>query len=416
VYAGELTITVEGVEHLVSGHLELRVQPETALTVHVTGQDPWPWENLDGALGPHPPTVRLPPGNPLEPPSLGQKPHPSPGATWSETFRTNMIVAGDLAEATKLVLHVCGELTNHPLPLIDVPNGRQGQLSLSLPGWELRLAAAEPHTANGFRFVVEATPTSATMADEDAFRLQRQVFVLLSLVTEREIGVGPVVGLDLDDRVKWAAWGAPRFRTGRPGVRWCPEHLVADALPVLVNSYATITADPAFELVLDRAVNHLLVANGSEPLDIRIPVACSGLELLGWAVLQREQSVDPRELHNAGIVAQRLLQWAGIPVEPQRFPALAARRDRLKKTHWAAADIIFNVRNKLVHPPRRLDEPEWPTHDELLEAWQVVTWYLELAILRVLGYEGEYSSRLSLGRSVWETEPVPWSRSGLPRS
>jgi hypothetical protein len=52
--------------------------------------------------------------NPLEPPSLGQKPHPSPGATWSETFRTNMIVAGDLAEATKLALHVCGELANHP--------------------------------------------------------------------------------------------------------------------------------------------------------------------------------------------------------------------------------------------------------------------------------------------------------------
>jgi hypothetical protein len=142
--------------------------------------------------------------------------------------------------------------------------------------------------------------------------------------------------------------------------------------------------DPAFELVFDRAVNHLPVANGSEPLDIRIPVACSGLEMLAWAVLQREQSVDPRELYNAGMVAQRLLQWAGIPVEPRTFPALAARRDRLHETDWAAADVVFNVRNKLVHPPRRLNEPEWPTHDELLEAWQLVTWYLELAILRAL--------------------------------
>lgn len=70
--------------------------------------------------------------------------------------------------------------------------------------------------------------------------------------------------------------------------------------------------------------------------------------------------------------------------------------------------MIFDVRNDLVHPPRRLSDPEWPTSDELLEAWQLATWYLELVILRVLGYNGEYVNRLQLHGWAGQTEQVPW--------
>ena len=62
-------------------------------------------------------------------------------------------------------------------------------------------------------------------------------------------------------------------------------------------------------------------------------------------------------------------------------------------------------------PPKRIDEPEWPDRDQLLETWQLATWYLELALLRLLGYEGEYLSRLQLGGSDLDTETVPWSTS-----
>jgi hypothetical protein len=107
-----------------------------------------------------------------------------------------------------------------------------------------------------------------------------------------------------------------------------------------------------------------------------------------------------------------LLQWAGIPVElPTQFGALAARRGRLGQPDFAGPEVLFDVRNNLVHPPRRIEEPEWPHHDELLEAWQLATWYLELAVIRLLGYEGEYVSRLRLGGWDLDTEPVPWSTS-----
>jgi hypothetical protein len=105
-----------------------------------------------------------------------------------------------------------------------------------------------------------------------------------------------------------------------------------------------------------------------------------------------------------------LLQWADIPVAlPDHFGALAGRRARIGQPDWAAPELVFNVRNALVHPPKKIEEPEWPDDEELFEAWQLATWSLELAIVRLLGYDGTYTSRLRLNQpDVGNDEPVPW--------
>ncbi|MDX6708811.1 MAG: hypothetical protein QOI48_4657 [Solirubrobacteraceae bacterium] len=54
---------------------------------------------------------------------------------------------------------------------------------------------------------------------------------------------------------------------------------------------------------------------------------------------------------------------------------------------------------------------EWPSSAELKESWQLANWYLELAVLRELDYEGKYWSRLRLGRQAADLEPVPWAGS-----
>lgn len=40
---------------------------------------------------------------------------------------------------------------------------------------------------------------------------------------------------------------------------------------------------------------------------------------------------------------------------------------------------------------------------------QLATWYLELVLLHTFGYAGQYWSRLRLGTSIWELNPVPWA-------
>jgi hypothetical protein len=247
----------------------------------------------------------------------------------------------------------------------------------------------------------------------DVEKLHRRLFFLLSLIASREVGVGPVCGVDGAEGVIWLDCGPLRVRPGPPGVRWCPNVRVSSALPKLAEGFAAVSADEAMERVLHRAINHLLAASGQEVLDVRIPVACAGLELLGWAILQRQDwlGTDALSKLSAGTITRLLLQWASVPVAiPDHFTALAARRSRISQASWAAPEVLFNVRNALVHPPKRLDEPEWPSSDELVESWQLATWYLELVLLRLLEYDGDYWSRLRLNRSANEVEPVPWAR------
>lgn len=102
---------------------------------------------------------------------------------------------------------------------------------------------------------------------------------------------------------------------------------------------------------------------------------------------------------------------AGMGVAEREPDGGCAHRASLGQPDWTAPEVVFNVRNALVHPPKRLDEPEWPSEDELFEAWQLATWCLELAIVGLLGYEGTYMSRLRLNQpGVGHDASVPWSQ------
>jgi hypothetical protein len=164
-------------------------------------------------------------------------------------------------------------------------------------------------------------------------------------------------------------------------------------------------------VVVGRAIEHLLAGDGNEALDVRVPVACAGIEMLGWAILQRHGWADKDVLEkmSAAAMARLLLRWAGVPATiPDGFDALAARRDS-RHRGGGGPEVLLGVRNKLVHPPNRLDNPEWPNSEELAECWQLANWLLELVVLRVLRYEGQYWSRLRLGRYGADVEPVPWT-------
>jgi len=416
VYAGDLQLVIGADEHVVPGNLELRLSPRPEFSAHVAGSDPW---LLMHAWDSQRMTVVLPAGAALDPPT-DQVPtaRPEGVAPWADVpIPITRMTTGELRLAERLLLHVSGPLSRWPLPSRETGSGEQAQPQLcwSLSGWDLRLAeAGGPKAVDDFSFVVEAIPHDLPLGLDATERLCSQVFLLLSLIAGQEIGVGPVVGVDAAGGVVWADWGAPRFRPEQAAWRWCPRDQVNQALPVLATGSSLLADDPALQQVVDRAGRHLLAANGPEVLDVRIPVACSGLELLGWAVLQRQQWLIRDGLGRlpASGRVRLLLQWAGIPVElPTQFGALAARRGRLGQPDVAGPEVLFDVRNNLVHPPKRIEELEWPNHSELLEAWQLATWYLELAVVRLLGYEGEYVSRLRLGGWDLDTETVPWSTS-----
>ena len=93
---------------------------------------------------------------------------------------------------------------------------------------------------------------------------------------------------------------------------------------------------------------------------------------------------------------------------PAEHAGAAQRRGNINQPTFQAVELAINVRNKVVHPPDKIQSVEWPSGKELFEAWQLATWYLELGILRLLEYRGNYTSRLQLGGWSGRVKPVPW--------
>jgi hypothetical protein len=360
------------------------------------------------------PSVALPPDASLEPPTGSAVPTKPNGITsWAECdIPIDSLEGGNIASAKRLILHIVGPLTDYPLPVCQTDLGNQGQLSFVLPGWDLHLAEADRLApVTDFSFVIEAVPHTLPFDEEEARLLHRRVFMLLSFMAGGQIGVGPIAGLDAADRVIWIERGAPWVQLERFGWRWCPDRLVNTTLPTLAGGLRSLAADPGLEACVDRAITLLHAAEEPGVLDVKIPIACSGLELLSWSLLQHRQWLIPDDLRklSAGSRTRLLLQWAGIPIDlPADFNGLAARQNRLSQPSWAGPDLVFNVRNGVVHPPKRLNDPEWPAPDELWEAWRLAMWHLELAVMRILAYNDQYLSRVKPTSRTWQTDPVPW--------
>jgi hypothetical protein len=128
------------------------------------------------------------------------------------------------------------------------------------------------------------------------------------------------------------------------------------------------------EKCAERTIEMWLVANSGGVLDVRVAMAAAGLELLGWAVLQHQKwlTTDALGKLTAGARTRLLLQWASIPIEvPSGFTALPARLRRFGRPDEAGPEVVTEVRNLVMHPPKKLNDPEWPGSDELYEAWRL---------------------------------------------
>lgn len=415
VYAGDLDVDANGTRAIAQGQLELRLFPQASFVARFSGPP--------SKVGPHlvfdhDATVSVPQGRPLTPPTRSSLPtKPEKGSWIQANVRVSHLDAGDLRSAVRFVVHVSRsvQMPEGLVPL-RLPDGtRQGQIPFQLPDWSLVLAPVEGSSNDAdFGAVVEAIPTSLPIDSSAVDELCRRLYLLLGFVSSGEVGIAAVCGLDDEAEIVWASWVSPRLQSQKGTASWCTGQLVAPALPVVADGFVRVARDRSVEAIVDRAINHLLAADApGVVLDLRVPIACSGLEVLSWAVLRRNGWVSQGTFRQmtAAAALRLLAAWADIDADlPDSLPALIARRGRLGQRDLGGPELLYEVRNAVVHPPKSIDDPEWPSTEELFECWQLSTWYLQLALLRLLDYDGAYWSRLRLGRSVLDVEPVPWAR------
>jgi len=149
-------------------------------------------------------------------------------------------------------------------------------------------------------------------------------------------------------------------------------------------------------------------ANGPVTSDTSLVLAQAALELIAWVMFVEDLKTRGKKDFDGAKGSDRLrelLDWMNMPhsIPPslQELRAAASRLDLDDGPH-----AITEFRNALIHPPRR-DILDAPTMGARIELQQLSLLYLELALLRLIGFHGEYANRLG-SRLVGDVEAVPW--------
>ncbi|MCH5362475.1 hypothetical protein KD923_20070, partial [Escherichia fergusonii] len=164
----------------------------------------------------------------------------------------------------------------------------------------------------------------------------------------------------------------------------------------------------------DRALYWYIRANNSAGvgIDAGIILATTALELLAKFVKQKNElkvEITGDKKHpslgdkiRAAALHLEIPTLIGESTCPEFW---AIKTDGL----WSdIPEAIAKYRNDLVHPKARIKSQN--QHALTIEMWRLSVWYLELFMLRLIGYQDVYSNRLT-AKWLGEVEHVPWAGS-----
>lgn len=214
-------------------------------------------------------------------------------------------------------------------------------------------------------------------------------------------------------------WKQPLISQWEYVPSWFPRRSPA-SVPSLLDGFFDKWQDPVWEETLTHVINWYVESNlNAGKLEGSIALAQTALEHLAWVyVVEKKQLKTTREFKNsrqfpAAEKVRLLLDQLDIPV------SIPTGNDELKdvvkllKTEGITVDhgpdLFVQVRNMIIHPRKaKRDRLSLFSGKQKFQVKQLGLAYVELALLRLLGYSGTYYSRLereSLSKMQTQT---PW--------
>jgi hypothetical protein len=211
-----------------------------------------------------------------------------------------------------------------------------------------------------------------------------------------------------NERVVFRSWSAPLL--SRNGSSWFNPYDVSQAEEFFPLFSKRWNQSSAWRESLDRAIYWYTQANtkgGVPGIDAAIILAQTALERLAYhyVVIDRcmisEYGFDNlRASDKLRLLIVILGISTDIPDTSKKIISVASEMKWQDIPH-----ALTDIRNSLVHPKKKKIELIQQCY---FEAWNLSIWLLELSILGVCGYQGEYRNRLSMPYMI--TEPVPWAK------
>ena len=291
-----------------------------------------------------------------------------------------------------------------------------GTVLLRVEAWEIEVSAvanlheiaATLKMEGGYAITHVGTVKRSDGGDfaaQDARPLLSALQLFLSFARGAFCGLTLVVGKDAKGEPAWEQWGTHRVTEWfNPPASWFDR----------INGYILADAFPGFWKLLQDE-EHLVRTVVGLYLNANLGSHGVGHDCgltLTQAALER---FSCRELSSTGEQIKKGLKDVGLSEEalsifPEGCPDLAVLGGKHGWEHGPHA--IVEMRNNLIHPKDKYGNVSSKAY---YEAWNLGQWYLELALLKSIGYEGKLGNRVTQ-EWVGNVEPLTrWLVENAPR-
>ncbi len=255
---------------------------------------------------------------------------------------------------------------------------------------------------------------------KDAKELIEALDNFASFARGQRCGVSIVVGLDDQDSQVSHIWRMPKV-DGFHDIRNWFSDVVDNNLSECFPGFMQRFEDVVWQKSIRDVIYWYLTATSSVvSIENGVVLAHIGFETLGWMLLVEDLkslSSNGYDKINASDKLRLLLSQVKIPLQ---IPTELASLESFAKAENCqdAPDALALLRNAYVHPSpnsrKRLDRTDPQAQ---YQAWVLSMYFLELILLHLFGFNGEFSSRLvSGGWKGGEVRRVPWSMPPAPTS
>jgi hypothetical protein len=394
----------------VDGTVSLRLAPIPRILMRGAASRRFELHDLfEGGRTPQLPPTATVPNAPEALPETGN-------ASWSGPV--GGYVAGKAAAVRRVAFHLANFMPMVGAIITDGVNTWTGRVTVNVGPWVITIDARsdleEVLAAVGERGGYAVTHTcSLERRDRRPFAFARCQELLTCLTwclwfcRASAPSVLVPVGFDANDRAMWSRWAAPHTDPlPDHHWQWFDKAYGAEQLSTLLPLFWQRYSDPLWQRPLQLAIRYYADAAVMGTLQRNAILAQVGLESLAYAHLVKStRQLQPKQFKPP--ISDHIRDFlcdVRIPTTiPRTFYGL--RRVRANSP-WDGPAAVAWLRNDIVHANRhRVDGRRWKIW---YQGWQLALWYLELAVLAVVGYKGRYRNRLSAEAHVGAVEPVPW--------
>ncbi|HML18005.1 MAG TPA: hypothetical protein VK419_13325 [Bryobacteraceae bacterium] len=291
----------------------------------------------------------------------------------------------------------------------------ENHLDMVVAGWrmEIRPPRTSPEV-DALRSTLHSVTHTCTLqksdqgafTSEEAHNFLNVIHDVMSFAAGRWVAPVLVRGFDRDRQIRWEEWGTRPLHPNLGRIEtWFDTHH-AQELTDTLSGASELRKDSNRAKTFHSALYWYLRSSGlAAGVDGGIILLQAALELLSWHIFVTERKALSREGFGklpADDQLRLLIESCGIPTG---IPSgLADLTSTAKELNWNdGPKALAAVRNLLVHPGKQREVPYY-------DAWRLAEWYVELVLLRMLSFSGEYSDRTKAQRWVGAVEPVPWAK------